>query len=93
MNPEDRINQVRGYKAALNNPRVSEDAKQHAQSVLNNELAGDEAQGEIYAARGDLDKSPNRVAGGLKAAMHNPGVSESGKQEAKNKLGRQAPQE
>ncbi|KAL4924608.1 Con-6 family protein [Aspergillus undulatus] len=90
---DERINQMRGYKATLNNPNVSQEAKDHAQSVLDNEIGGNQPQEELYKIRGDRNKSPNRMAGGLKAAMHNPGVSESGKQKAKEKLGRDAPQE
>ncbi|KAL5333300.1 Conidiation protein 6-domain-containing protein [Aspergillus crustosus] len=93
MTTEDRINQMRGYKATLNNPNVSKEAKQHAQDVLDNEIGGSQPQEELYEARGDYEKSPNRVSGGLKAAMHNPGVPESGKQKAKDKLGKEAPQE
>ncbi|KAL4948535.1 Conidiation protein 6-domain-containing protein [Aspergillus filifer] len=90
---DEKINQMRGYKATLNNPRVSDEAKQHAQAVLDDELGGNQPQEKLYDIRGDREKSPNRVAGGLKAAMHNPGISESGKQEAKEKLGKDAPAE
>ncbi|KAL2836464.1 Conidiation protein 6-domain-containing protein [Aspergillus pseudoustus] len=90
---EDSINAMRGYKAATNNPNISKQAKKHAESMLQDEVGGDEAQEEMYGARGDYDKSPNRVAGGLKAAMHNPGITESGKKKAKEQLGRDAPAE
>ncbi|KAJ0415925.1 Conidiation protein 6-domain-containing protein [Aspergillus carlsbadensis] len=90
---EDRINAMRGYKAATNNPNVSKQAKQHAESMLQHEVGGGEAQEELYNQRGDYDKSPNRVAGGLKAAMHNPGIPESGKKKAQDKLGSDAPAE
>ncbi|KAL2817938.1 Conidiation protein 6-domain-containing protein [Aspergillus cavernicola] len=90
---DERVNQMRGYKATLNNPNVSQEAKDHAQSVLDSEFGGNRPQEELYNIRGDRDKSPNRMAGGLKAAMHNPGVSTSGKEQAKAKLGKDAPQE
>ncbi|KAL3449205.1 Conidiation protein 6-domain-containing protein [Aspergillus insuetus] len=90
---EDRINAMRGYKATTNNPNVSKEAKQHAESMLQNEVGGNEAQEELYERRGDYNKSPNRVAGGLKAAMHNPGIPESGKKKAREKLGEDAPAE
>ncbi|KAL4875403.1 Conidiation protein 6-domain-containing protein [Aspergillus karnatakaensis] len=93
MTTEDRLNQMRGYKATLNNPNVSDEAKQNAQDVLDNELGNSQPSEELYNARGDYDKSPNRVSGGLKAAINNPGVPESGKQKAREKLGRDAPQE
>ncbi|KAL3488426.1 Conidiation protein 6-domain-containing protein [Aspergillus germanicus] len=90
---EDRINAMRGYKATTNNPNVSKEAKQHAESMLQNEVGGNEAQEELYERRGDYNKSPNRVAGGLKAAMHNPGIPESGRKKAQEKLGEDAPAE
>ncbi|CEL01988.1 hypothetical protein BJX68DRAFT_268799 [Aspergillus pseudodeflectus] len=90
---EDRLNAMRGYKATINNPNVSKEAKEHAEYMLQNEVGGEEAQEELYRRRGDYDKSPNRVAGGLKAAMHNPGIPESGKKKAQQKLGKDAPAE
>ncbi|KAL2819961.1 Conidiation protein 6-domain-containing protein [Aspergillus granulosus] len=90
---EERINAMRGYKATTNNPNVSQEAKQHAESMLRNEVGGNEAQEELYRARGDYEKSPTRVASGLKAAMHNPGIPESGQNKAKDKLGSDAPAE
>ncbi|KAL6230504.1 hypothetical protein BDW75DRAFT_234332 [Aspergillus navahoensis] len=83
---DERINQMRGYKATLNNPRVSDEAKEHARSVLDNELGGDQPHEDILTAQGARDKSPTRVAGGYKAAMHNESISKSGKQQAKEKL-------
>jgi hypothetical protein len=35
--------------------------------MLQDEVGGNEAQEELYERRGDYNKSPNRVAGGLKA--------------------------
>ncbi|OJJ03364.1 hypothetical protein ASPVEDRAFT_134814, partial [Aspergillus versicolor CBS 583.65] len=87
------LNQMRGYKATLNNPNISQEAKDHAQRVLDSEIGGIQPQEELYGTRGDHDKDPNRMAAGLKAAMHNPGVSQSGKEHAKERLGRDAPHE
>lgn len=50
----------------INNPRVSEDAKRHAQDVIDNELNGDEPRYDLYALRNPTKES-NRVQGGLKA--------------------------
>ncbi|KAL4805670.1 Conidiation protein 6-domain-containing protein [Aspergillus unguis] len=86
MNPEESINKMRGYKATLHNPNVSQEAKQHAKDMLDNEVGGSESQEELYNARGDYDKSPTRMSGGLRAAMHNPNMPESGKEKAKEKL-------
>lgn len=52
--------------STLNNPRVSKEAKQHAQDVLDNELHGDEAREELYDRRGQ-NTDPTRVAAGYKA--------------------------
>ncbi|RDW72693.1 Con-6 family protein [Aspergillus mulundensis] len=89
---DEKVNQMRGYKATLNNPRVSDEAKQHAQDVLDNELGGDQPHEEILTAQGARDKSPNRVAGGYKAAMSNDSISKQGKKQAKEKLA-EMPQE
>ncbi|OJJ52419.1 hypothetical protein ASPSYDRAFT_164865 [Aspergillus sydowii CBS 593.65] len=89
---DERVNQMRGYKATLNNPNVSQEAKDHAQKVLDSDLGGNQPREDLYDARGEHDKDPNRMAAGLKAAMHNPGVSQSGKEQAKEKL-RDVPQE
>jgi len=38
------------------------------------------------AGHDDEGKNPNRQAGGLKAAIHNPNVSEEAKENAKERL-------
>ncbi|KAF7122557.1 hypothetical protein CNMCM5793_000582 [Aspergillus hiratsukae] len=86
---EDRVNALRGYKATLSNPRVSKEAKQHAQDVLDNELGGEQVHDDFYQSRGDDQKDPNRVRAGLKAATHNPGVSDAGKRSAAEKYTQQ----
>ncbi|KAL2219720.1 Conidiation protein 6-domain-containing protein [Thermoascus aurantiacus ATCC 26904] len=85
LSEEDRVNAMRGYKAAINNPRVSEEAKQHARDVLDNELGGDAPSFAIYEAQ-DAGKEPTRVAGGLKAALRNPRVSDAAKESAREQL-------
>lgn len=52
--------------STLKNPKVSDEAKQHASDVLNNELGWDNPRHELYDVRA-RNKEPNRVAGGLKA--------------------------
>ncbi|KAJ6138520.1 hypothetical protein N7471_005006 [Penicillium samsonianum] len=91
MPTEERVNEMRGYKATLSNPKVSQEAKQHAQAMLN-ELGGDQPREELYQAR-DQNKDPTRVSAGLKAAQHNPLVTEGGKQRAAEKMGQSAPEE
>lgn len=50
----------------LSNPNTSNEAKEHAQDVLSNELGGNKPQQDLYDVRG-RNKEPSRVAGGLKA--------------------------
>ncbi|OQE42889.1 hypothetical protein PENCOP_c003G01682 [Penicillium coprophilum] len=85
MSAEDRLNAMRGYKATLSNQKVSEEAKQNAQAMLD-EIGGDQPREELYEARGDKRKNPVRVSAGLKAAQHSPIITESGKQNAAEKL-------
>ncbi|KAI9035152.1 Con-6 family protein [Aspergillus affinis] len=84
MTTEERLNQMRGYKATLSNPNVSDEAKEHAEQMLQ-ELGGNQPQEEIHHAQG-YGKDPMRVNAGLKAAQQNPNVSQSGKQAAAEKL-------
>ncbi|KOS46273.1 hypothetical protein ACN38_g2765 [Penicillium nordicum] len=92
MPTEENLNEMRGYKAALRNPKVGQEAKENAQARLN-ELGGDQPRAELYKARGDESKDPVRVSAGLKAAQHNPLVTEGGKQRAAEKMGQRGPEE
>ncbi|KGO63814.1 Conidiation-specific protein 6 [Penicillium italicum] len=93
MPTEERLNEMRGYKASLSNPKVSQEAKHHSQDMLN-ELGGDQPRKELHQARGDQSKDPVRVSAGLKAAQQNPNVTEGGKQRAAEKMEqRSAPEE
>ncbi|EXJ93617.1 hypothetical protein A1O1_02009 [Capronia coronata CBS 617.96] len=78
---EEASNKARGYKSTLSNPNTSDEAKQHAKEVLDNELNG----GDVPLSD-EGDKDPKNVARGLKAATHNPNVSEEGKKAAQEKL-------
>ncbi|KAJ5170832.1 uncharacterized protein N7500_003615 [Penicillium coprophilum] len=84
-------NEMRGYKAALSNRNVSPEAKQHAHARLN-ELGGGQPHEESYQAGGE-GKDPTRVSAGLKAAQHNPRVTEGGKRRAAKKMEAEAPEE
>ncbi|KAJ5468312.1 hypothetical protein N7475_006064 [Penicillium sp. IBT 31633x] len=89
---EEKLNEMRGYKATLSNPKVSEEAKENAQAMLD-KLGGDQPREELYQSRGK-NKDPTRVSAGLKAAQHNPLVTEGGKQRAAEKMqDRGAPEE
>ncbi|KEZ41643.1 hypothetical protein SAPIO_CDS6958 [Scedosporium apiospermum] len=89
---EDRSNRERGLKAAIHNPHVSEEAKQHAREALKNEF-GEEIDtspsapsGKPHPAKPHPAKDPEHVARGLKGATHNPRVSEEAKREAQHRL-------
>jgi hypothetical protein len=54
MSTELTDNQLRGYKAALHNPRVSDEAKEHAQQILEGDPTANRAedlQGEEHQSR------------------------------------------
>ena len=51
----------------INNPNVSEAAKEHARDVLDNELGGDQPREQIHKFQGDHNKDPTRVEAGYKA--------------------------
>jgi hypothetical protein len=66
---ELRILTERDY-STLHNPRVSDEAKQHAQYMLDNEIGGDKPREEIHSAQRASTSgggNPSRVAAGYKA--------------------------
>ncbi|OTB16571.1 hypothetical protein K445DRAFT_331157 [Daldinia sp. EC12] len=74
-----------GHKANLNNPNTSQEAKEHSKQVLENEFNGGDVP-KSGSGGDDGNKNPGNVAGGLKAAINNPNVSEEAKQSAKERL-------
>ncbi|KAK4114412.1 hypothetical protein N656DRAFT_796877 [Canariomyces notabilis] len=80
-------NVIRGHKATISNPRVSDQAKERSRKVLEQY---DEPYDESSASHGTTEqnqqKDPGNVARGLKASISNPGVSEEAKEKAKEKL-------
>ncbi|KAL2019051.1 hypothetical protein VTK56DRAFT_10155 [Thermocarpiscus australiensis] len=82
-------NVIRGHKAAIANPNVSEQAKERSRQVLE---SYDEPYDESSASHGKTaaqqgqEKDPGNVARGLKASISNPGVSEEAKKKAQEKL-------
>ncbi|KAL9055344.1 MAG: hypothetical protein Q9206_003186 [Seirophora lacunosa] len=100
--PEDISNQASGHKANLSNPNTSEASKAHSKEVLESlggdkAFYGDEEQNvsksqclhrlfAIHPGNADHRQDPNQVAGGLKAAINNDNVTQSGKAEAQEKL-------
>ncbi|KAK4093776.1 hypothetical protein Purlil1_2110 [Purpureocillium lilacinum] len=71
-----------GHKATLNNPNVSDEAKEHSRQVLENEFNG----GDVPKSGDTENKNPGNVVGGLKATLKNPNVSEEAKESAKERL-------
>ncbi|KAI2625831.1 conidiation-specific protein 6 [Hypoxylon sp. NC1633] len=81
-----------GHKANLKNPTTSKDSKEHSKQVLENEFGSKEASKTGASNTGtsntgdDNGKNPNNVAGGLKATINNPRVSDEAKESAKERL-------
>ncbi|KAH7148867.1 Conidiation protein 6-domain-containing protein [Dactylonectria macrodidyma] len=74
-----------GHKANLKNPNTSEESKEHSREVLKNQTSS--GGGDDFVADDDNSgKNPNNVAGGLKAALKNPNVSDEAKESAKQRL-------
>ncbi|KAG9014541.1 hypothetical protein FRB95_007222 [Tulasnella sp. JGI-2019a] len=72
---------IGGYKAALNNPNVSHEAKQRAETILSE-------QG-VAVGGTETDSPSNRVLGGYKATLSNPYTSDEAKQRAETILSEQ----
>ncbi|KAI4722182.1 hypothetical protein E4T48_01594 [Aureobasidium sp. EXF-10727] len=79
-------NVVRGHKANLSNPNTSEESKQHSLEVIEKELGTETNSGAGATAHNDDSKDPMRVAAGLKAALHNPNVSDEAKENVSHHL-------
>jgi len=71
-----------GHKAAINNPNVSEEAKDNSRKVLDSL----EKSGDLDYEPGNAAKNPGNVIGGKKAAIHNPRVPEETKDRLKGEL-------
>ncbi|OKL61953.1 hypothetical protein UA08_02239 [Talaromyces atroroseus] len=95
----DPGHQEAGYKAALNNPRVGESAKQHARQVLEDQFGDtvfEQQMPEGGRSRAPPDetvegskggqRNKNNVMRGLKAAMHNQTNTDQGRESARHKL-------
>ncbi|BFZ60088.1 hypothetical protein YB2330_001110 [Saitoella coloradoensis] len=75
-----------GYKATLSNPNTSDEAKQHAQEVLDNGLQDQVDDQKLADEEGTGAKNTGNVIGGYKATLKNPNVSEEAKEHAKEKI-------
>ena len=78
-----------GLKATLNNPNVSQEAKDNAQERLDSLEGGAPVEEVMSGSTGHKtsgEKNPGNVAGGYKATLNNPNVSDEAKQHAKEVL-------
>ncbi|MCJ1482370.1 hypothetical protein MMC06_002534 [Schaereria dolodes] len=80
---EDISHAATGHKANLSNPNTSDASKAHSEEVLSSLPDDPHYGGKEPDAQ---NKNPGNVAGGLKAAINNPQVTEQGKAEAQKKL-------
>ncbi|KAL0953936.1 hypothetical protein HGRIS_005100 [Hohenbuehelia grisea] len=82
-----------GYKAALKNPNVSDEAKNNAQRKLDELESGEDSEyipgTEVDSVVGDTDekgRNMGNVIGGYKATLKNPNVGQEAKAHAKEVL-------
>ncbi|KAK0652710.1 hypothetical protein B0T16DRAFT_406674 [Cercophora newfieldiana] len=84
----DRGNRERGLKAAINNPRVSEQAKQHDREILETEFGEHFEEGAGYRKTTAESPSPEReVSSGLEASEEDLEYMESPPPRAKQTTG------
>ncbi|KAH8107818.1 Conidiation protein 6-domain-containing protein [Cristinia sonorae] len=76
--------QIGGHKAAINNPNVSEEAKERSRQAIE-ELEADGGADAIREGR-NSSKNEGNVIGGYKATLKNPNVSEEAKEKAQKIL-------
>ncbi|KAJ5691925.1 hypothetical protein N7462_001348 [Penicillium macrosclerotiorum] len=69
-------NKLRGYKAAVTNSRVSDEARSHAQQEID----------QLSSSQDPSDRHEANMKRGLQAAMHNSRVTEKGRSAAQSKL-------
>ncbi|KAG7570913.1 hypothetical protein FFLO_01111 [Filobasidium floriforme] len=79
-----------GYKATLSNPNTSDEAKEHAQEMIDemtgkSQSAGHQKRQHVDHEKGSHetdDEHNNRVIGGYRATLNNPRTSDSAKEHA-----------
>ncbi|KAI0690215.1 Conidiation protein 6-domain-containing protein [Cytidiella melzeri] len=72
---------IGGHKANINNPRTSEESKEHSRQVVE-ELEADPETQAYKEDRGGA-KNEGNVIGGHKATLKNPNVSEEAKEHSR----------
>ncbi|KAJ3479163.1 hypothetical protein NLI96_g9254 [Meripilus lineatus] len=76
--------QIGGHKAAINNPRISDEAKEHSRQAIE-ELERQPQTQEVREGY-EEDKDETRVNAGYKATLKNPNVSQEAKDRAQEIL-------
>ncbi|EIW58896.1 uncharacterized protein TRAVEDRAFT_123986 [Trametes versicolor FP-101664 SS1] len=76
--------QIGGHKAAINNPNVSEEAKEHSRQAI--DALEDQSETQEIRASHDEGKDEVRQNAGFKATLKNPNVSEEAKEHAQQVL-------
>ncbi|PCH44042.1 hypothetical protein WOLCODRAFT_90632 [Wolfiporia cocos MD-104 SS10] len=76
--------QIGGHKAAINNPNVSDEAKEHSRQAIQELERDSETQDTREGYQEDKDEV--RVNAGYKATMKNPNVSQEAKDNARELL-------
>ncbi|KAL7410516.1 hypothetical protein BDY24DRAFT_399319 [Mrakia frigida] len=71
-------NIIRGHKAALANPHVSDEAKAHSEQIIES-LSGSSPKATKSSGGGGMDPHMVRVIAGHKATLTNPKTSEESK--------------
>ncbi|TFK57354.1 conidiation-specific protein 6 [Heliocybe sulcata] len=82
---KDLGNVARGHKAAINNPNVSEEAKDHSRQVLDELEQGGKVE-NTSTGRSSGGGNEGNVARGHKANLSNPNTSEESKQRSEQVL-------
>eukprot|EP01118_Nematostelium_gracile_P020517 TRINITY_DN996_c0_g1_i1.p1 TRINITY_DN996_c0_g1~~TRINITY_DN996_c0_g1_i1.p1 ORF type:complete len:162 (+),score=44.41 TRINITY_DN996_c0_g1_i1:53-538(+) len=80
-------NVIGGYKAAMHNPNVSEEAKEHAKEFLEDHgVFEPSSTDQHFEAPSFAGKHKTNVIAGYKSTLHNPNVSEEAKDNARHVL-------
>ncbi|KZW02949.1 hypothetical protein EXIGLDRAFT_759652 [Exidia glandulosa HHB12029] len=76
-------NVIRGHRAAIHNPRVSDEAKAHSEKVVEQY---EKKHGMGPTVDHEEEVHEHRVVGGYKATLSNPRTSEAAKEHAREVL-------
>ncbi|KAK4048509.1 hypothetical protein OIV83_004677 [Microbotryomycetes sp. JL201] len=87
ISQKDYTHVITGYKATLSRAGISDEARQHAQEMIDMlEESHRNSVGNKEATQEHHDQHYKNVVRGLKASLHNPHVSEEAKQSVRDRL-------